>query len=162
MEGFTHRRFTLQFPLLGLADMFIEAHGARTMPVCFAQAAAWRIMTLFGFIGRFAFEYLVCFVTNSLFSDDRGRTWYNNGGTKVATTGSTTVSVSTSGIIVDSLDVNHGLVNVSTHHRPSCITYQHTSLLVARISNSRLHKPATRYHFLCSRPVYPVRDLVRG
>ncbi|KAG8733736.1 hypothetical protein FRC10_012152 [Ceratobasidium sp. 414] len=44
-------------------------------------------------------------------SDDRGRTWYNNGGTQVATTGSTTVSVSTSGIIVDSLDVNHGLVN---------------------------------------------------
>ncbi|KAG9120448.1 hypothetical protein FRC07_004056 [Ceratobasidium sp. 392] len=46
-----------------------------------------------------------------LYSDDRGRTWYNNGGTKVATTGSTSVSVSTSGIIVDSLDVNHGLVN---------------------------------------------------
>ncbi|KAG8786257.1 hypothetical protein FRC12_016781 [Ceratobasidium sp. 428] len=46
-----------------------------------------------------------------LYSDDRGRTWYNNGGTKVATTGSTSVSVSTSGIIVDALDVNHGLVN---------------------------------------------------
>lgn len=46
-----------------------------------------------------------------LYSDDRGRTWYNNGGAQVATTGSTTVSVSTSGIIVDSLDVNHGLIN---------------------------------------------------
>ncbi|QRW14022.1 BNR repeat-containing family member [Ceratobasidium sp. AG-Ba] len=46
-----------------------------------------------------------------LYSDDRGRTWYNNGGAKVATTGSSTVSVSTSGIIVDTLDVNHGLVN---------------------------------------------------
>ncbi|CAE6535212.1 unnamed protein product, partial [Rhizoctonia solani] len=44
-------------------------------------------------------------------SEDRGRTWYNNGGTKVATTGSSTVSVTTSGIIVDSLDPNHGLMN---------------------------------------------------
>ncbi|CAE6453874.1 unnamed protein product [Rhizoctonia solani] len=49
-----------------------------------------------------------------LYSDDRGRTWYNNGGTKVATTGSSTVSVTTSGIIVDSLDPNHGLINASS------------------------------------------------
>ncbi|CEL56653.1 hypothetical protein RSOLAG1IB_07979 [Rhizoctonia solani AG-1 IB] len=49
-----------------------------------------------------------------LYSDDRGRTWYNNGGTKVATTGSSTVSVTTSGIIVDSLDPNHGLMNAKS------------------------------------------------
>ncbi|KAB5590009.1 Tat pathway signal sequence domain containing protein [Ceratobasidium theobromae] len=49
-----------------------------------------------------------------LYSDDKGRTWYNNGGTQVATTGSSTVSVTTSGIIVDSLDVNHGLQESQT------------------------------------------------
>ncbi|CAE6421339.1 unnamed protein product [Rhizoctonia solani] len=51
-----------------------------------------------------------------LYSEDRGRTWYNNGGTQVATTGSSTVSVTTSGIIVDSLDPNHGKnPKLSTH-----------------------------------------------
>jgi hypothetical protein len=50
--------------------------------------------------------------TGYVYSDDRGRTWRNNAGTAVATTGgSTRVSVATAGHVVDPLNVDHGLIN---------------------------------------------------
>jgi len=50
--------------------------------------------------------------TGYVYSDDRGRTWRTSAGTVVATTGgSTAVSVSTSGHVVDPLNVDHGLIN---------------------------------------------------
>ena len=50
--------------------------------------------------------------TGYVYSDDRGRTWRNNGGQLVATTGSaTTVSVGSPGLVVDPLNVDHGLIN---------------------------------------------------
>ncbi|KAH8813831.1 hypothetical protein DL96DRAFT_1472419 [Flagelloscypha sp. PMI_526] len=45
------------------------------------------------------------------YSDDRGRTWKNSAGTSVGTSGSSPVNVNSAGIIVDSLDANHGLMN---------------------------------------------------
>ncbi|KAK0200129.1 hypothetical protein DFS33DRAFT_1359131 [Desarmillaria ectypa] len=49
--------------------------------------------------------------TTFFYSDDKGRTWYNAAGTHVGTSGSSPVSVSSSGIVIDSLDANHGLMN---------------------------------------------------
>lgn len=50
--------------------------------------------------------------TGYVYSDDRGRTWRNNAGTVVATTGgSGRVSVSTAGHVVDPLNVDHALIN---------------------------------------------------
>ncbi|KAG8964826.1 hypothetical protein FRC03_001295 [Tulasnella sp. 419] len=46
-----------------------------------------------------------------IYSDDRGRTWKNTAGSTVATSGSNPLSVSASGIIVDPLDPDHGLMN---------------------------------------------------
>lgn len=47
-----------------------------------------------------------------IYSDDNARTWKGNTGSSVATTGSSSlVSVTTSGIIVDSLPPNYGLMN---------------------------------------------------
>jgi len=49
--------------------------------------------------------------TGYVYSDDRGRTWRNNAGTLVATTGSSQVSVTTAGHVVDALNVDHALIN---------------------------------------------------
>ncbi len=50
--------------------------------------------------------------TGYVYSDDQGRTWRNNAGQQVATTGSgTLVSVGTAGQVVDPLTVDHGLIN---------------------------------------------------
>ncbi|WP_410673775.1 BNR repeat-containing protein [Amycolatopsis sp. cmx-4-68] len=49
--------------------------------------------------------------TGYVFSDDRGRTWRNNAGTVVATTGGTPVAVGSPGTVVDPLGVDHGLMN---------------------------------------------------
>lgn len=50
--------------------------------------------------------------TGYVFSDDRGRTWRNNAGQQVATTGTTTqVAVSSPGLVVDPLNVDHALIN---------------------------------------------------
>jgi hypothetical protein len=50
--------------------------------------------------------------TGYVYSDDRGRTWRNNAGQLVATTGSATrVSVASPGLVVDPLTVDHGLMN---------------------------------------------------
>jgi len=50
--------------------------------------------------------------TGYVYSDDRGRTWRNNAGAVVASTGgSTVVSVSTAGHVVDPLNVDHALIN---------------------------------------------------
>jgi hypothetical protein len=50
--------------------------------------------------------------TGYVYSDDRGRTWRNNAGAQVATTGSSSlVSVSTAGHVVDPLTVDHALIN---------------------------------------------------
>ncbi|MFL6140481.1 MAG: BNR repeat-containing protein [Labedaea sp.] len=48
--------------------------------------------------------------TGYVFSDDRGRTWRNNAGQIVATTGGTAVAVSPN-LVVDPIDANHGLIN---------------------------------------------------
>jgi hypothetical protein len=50
--------------------------------------------------------------TGYVFSDDRGRTWRNNAGQLVATTGTATqVAVGTAGLVVDPLNVDHALMN---------------------------------------------------
>lgn len=50
--------------------------------------------------------------TGYVHSTDRGRTWRNDAGTLVATTGtSDTVSVTDPGLVVDSLDPDHSLMN---------------------------------------------------
>jgi hypothetical protein len=50
--------------------------------------------------------------TGYVFSDDRGRTWRNNAGQQVAATGSgTLVAVSSPGLVIDPLSVDHGLIN---------------------------------------------------
>ncbi|KAJ3547477.1 hypothetical protein NMY22_g1636 [Coprinellus aureogranulatus] len=45
------------------------------------------------------------------YSDDKGRTWRNSAGSSIATSGSNPVNVNTAGIIVDSLNADHGLMN---------------------------------------------------
>ncbi|KAF7305153.1 hypothetical protein MKEN_01230500 [Mycena kentingensis (nom. inval.)] len=42
---------------------------------------------------------------------DRGRTWHNAAGTSIGTSGSNPVNVNTAGIIVDSLNADHALMN---------------------------------------------------
>lgn len=55
-----------------------------------------------------------------IYSDDNGRTWKNSAGSSVATSGSSPLAISGSGIIVDSLDPDHGLMNqVSSSEPPS-------------------------------------------
>ncbi|PSM40423.1 Tat pathway signal sequence domain protein [Streptomyces dioscori] len=50
--------------------------------------------------------------TGYVYSDDRGRTWRNNAGTVVGTTGtSNTVAVTDSGLVVDALNPDHSLMN---------------------------------------------------
>jgi BNR repeat-containing family member len=50
--------------------------------------------------------------TGYVFSDDRGRTWRNNAGQLVATTGTATqVAVNSPGLVVDPLSVDHALIN---------------------------------------------------
>jgi len=50
--------------------------------------------------------------TGYVYSDDNGRTWRNNAGQQVATTGSgSLVAVGSSGHVVDPLTVDHGLIN---------------------------------------------------
>lgn len=50
--------------------------------------------------------------TGYVYSDDRGRTWRNNAGTQVATTGSgALLGVRSPGHVVDPLNVDHGLIN---------------------------------------------------
>ncbi|MFD4505275.1 BNR repeat-containing protein [Streptomyces sp. NPDC058457] len=50
--------------------------------------------------------------TGYVYSTDRGRTWRNDAGTLVATTGSSdTVAVTDSGLVVDSLNPDHSLMN---------------------------------------------------
>jgi hypothetical protein len=44
-------------------------------------------------------------------STDYGRTWKNSAGTSVGTTGSTLVSVTSTGLVVDSLNPDHALMN---------------------------------------------------
>jgi len=45
------------------------------------------------------------------FSDDRGRTWKNSAGSSVGSSGSSPFNVNTGGLIVDSLNADHGLMN---------------------------------------------------
>jgi hypothetical protein len=49
--------------------------------------------------------------TGYVYSDDRGRTWRNNAGQAVGTTGSQLVSVSSPGLVVDPLGPDHALIN---------------------------------------------------
>src|SRR5690606_29234160 len=49
--------------------------------------------------------------TGYVFSDDQGRTWRNDDGQVVGTTGGDLVSVQDPGLVVDPLDVDHGLMN---------------------------------------------------
>ncbi|KAF8957012.1 hypothetical protein BDZ97DRAFT_1906978 [Flammula alnicola] len=49
--------------------------------------------------------------TTYFYSEDKGRTWKNSAGTQVGTSGSNPVNVNTAGIIVDSLNADHGLMN---------------------------------------------------
>jgi hypothetical protein len=49
--------------------------------------------------------------TGYVFSDDRGRTWRNNAGQLVATTGSSTLVAVSPGLVIDPLSVDHGLIN---------------------------------------------------
>ncbi|KAF5377974.1 hypothetical protein D9615_006668 [Tricholomella constricta] len=49
--------------------------------------------------------------TTYFYSDDKGRTWKNSAGSSVGTSGSNPVNVNSGGIIVDSLNADHGLMN---------------------------------------------------
>jgi hypothetical protein len=50
--------------------------------------------------------------TGYVFSDDRGRTWHNDAGQLVATTGSAAlVAVGSPGLVIDPLSVDHALIN---------------------------------------------------
>ncbi|KAF8158012.1 hypothetical protein B0H34DRAFT_749368 [Crassisporium funariophilum] len=49
--------------------------------------------------------------TTYFYSDDKGRTWRNSAGSSIGTSGSSPVNVNTGGIIVDSLNADHGLMN---------------------------------------------------
>ena len=50
--------------------------------------------------------------TGYVYSDDRGRTWRNNAGTVVGTTGgSDKVAVTDAGLVIDSLNPDHSLMN---------------------------------------------------
>ncbi|TFK33033.1 hypothetical protein BDQ12DRAFT_707465 [Crucibulum laeve] len=49
--------------------------------------------------------------TTYFYSDDKGRTWKNSAGASIGTSGSSPVNVNTAGIIVDSLNADHGLMN---------------------------------------------------
>jgi len=49
--------------------------------------------------------------TTYFYSTDKGRTWENSAGTLVGTSGTNPVNVNTGGIIVDSLDADHALMN---------------------------------------------------
>ncbi|KAF7359237.1 hypothetical protein MSAN_01265900 [Mycena sanguinolenta] len=63
------------------------------------------------------------------YSDDMGRTWFNSAKTQIATSGTNPVNVNTAGIIVDSLDADHGLMNQESQTVDSsglihaCISY---------------------------------------
>ncbi|KAJ7491224.1 hypothetical protein FB451DRAFT_1222455 [Mycena latifolia] len=62
------------------------------------------------------------------YSDDLGRTWFNSAGTKIGTSGTAPINVNTAGIIVDSLDADHGLMNQESQ------TVDSTGLIHAIIS----------------------------
>jgi hypothetical protein len=49
--------------------------------------------------------------TGVVYSDDRGRTWRNDAGAVVGTTGGTLVAVTSPGLVVDPLNPDHGLIN---------------------------------------------------
>ncbi|KAF5317497.1 hypothetical protein D9619_013171 [Psilocybe cf. subviscida] len=49
--------------------------------------------------------------TTYFYSDDKGRTWRNSAGSSIGTSGSNPINVNTGGIIVDSLNADHGLMN---------------------------------------------------
>ena len=76
--------------------------------------------------------------TGYVYSDDRGRTWRNNAGTVVGTTGgSDKVAVTDSGLVVDPLNPDHSLMNQESQCH-------------------RLRRPAARDHQLRPRPLRPV------
>ncbi|KDR82971.1 hypothetical protein GALMADRAFT_238680 [Galerina marginata CBS 339.88] len=49
--------------------------------------------------------------TTYFYSQDKGRTWKNSAGASIGTSGSKPVNVNTAGIIVDSLNADHALMN---------------------------------------------------
>ena len=49
--------------------------------------------------------------TGYVYSDDQGRTWHNNAGTVVGSTGGSAVSLDSPGLVVDPLGPDHGLMN---------------------------------------------------
>lgn len=53
---------------------------------------------------------------NYVYSDDNGRTWYNNSGRKIGTTGSSYISIKSTGLLVASIPQNIGLSNQYTHY----------------------------------------------
>ncbi|KAJ7063536.1 hypothetical protein C8F01DRAFT_1133419 [Mycena amicta] len=46
-----------------------------------------------------------------IYSDDKGRTWFNAAGTQIGTSGSSPINVNTAGIIIDPLNADHALMN---------------------------------------------------
>ncbi|VGO12516.1 hypothetical protein PDESU_01069 [Pontiella desulfatans] len=53
---------------------------------------------------------------NYAYSDDDGRTWRNNAGTQIGTTGSSFISINSPGLIVAPIPQNIGLSNQYTHY----------------------------------------------
>ena len=53
---------------------------------------------------------------NYAYSDDDGRTWRNSGGAQIGTTGSSSISINSSGLIVAPIPQNIGLSNQYTHY----------------------------------------------
>ncbi|HEY7489388.1 MAG TPA: BNR repeat-containing protein [Streptosporangiaceae bacterium] len=64
--------------------------------------------------------------TGYVYSDDQGRTWRNNAGEQVGTTGGQLVSIDSPGLVVDPLGVDRGLMNqesqaIDAHGQPHVI-----------------------------------------
>jgi hypothetical protein len=92
-----------------------------------------------------------------------GRTWFNNAGTKIGTSGSSLVNVNTAGLIVDALNADHGLMNQesqtvdSTGQPHICISYVPGALLLCLFFMS-----IQLIIFLRSRPLHPMRNKLRN
>jgi hypothetical protein len=102
--------------------------------------------------------------TGVVYSDDRGRTWRNDAGAGVGTTGGTPVSVASPGLVVDPLNPDHGLINqesqavdaagnlhVIISYVPGRFTQCVTNYAADRTANGRafhLYRDATGWHKL--------------
>jgi hypothetical protein len=78
------------------------------------MAFTWRENLSTAFISSCGTSTINNHDTAYVYSDDKGRTWKNSAGTQVGKTGSSQITVSSSGIVVDTLAVGRDLMNQET------------------------------------------------